>query len=206
LLHAQQLAPNNATVNELLSRVLLYMGRGKEAERVARHSIEIDPLTFKAHENLARILFAQGRFQDAGAEGRKAAEIQPNASASRRWQVFAALMLHDDATAIAEAHTEPAEGYRVFELALAQTSSTDRAAADDALKNLLTRTGLAYQTAQVYAWRGDADAACEWLQRAYDQHDTGILSSPFDLFLQPLHSDARYQALRKQLGLPDPAW
>jgi serine/threonine-protein kinase len=206
LLRAQQLAPNNATVNELLSRVLLYMGRGKEAEGVARHSIDIDPLTFKAHENLARILFAQGRLQESDAEGRKAVEIQPTASASRRWQVFAAVMRHDDAAALTDARAEPAEGYRVFELALVQARGTDRVAADAALKDLVSRTGLAYQIAEVYAWRGDIDLACVWLQRAYDQHDTGILSAPFDPFLKPLHGDARYEALRKQLGLPDPAW
>ncbi|MDB5987562.1 MAG: hypothetical protein JWR16_2615 [Nevskia sp.] len=205
LRHAGQLAPNNATVNELLGRVLLYMGEMKEAEQVARRSIEIDPLTFKAHENMARILFAQGRIDEAEAEGRKAAELQPNAAASHRWQVFAAVFRRDGEAALREAKLEPAEGYRDFELALAQATRHDPAAADAALAELIRfgHDGLAYQIAQVYAWRDDTDTAFAWLQRAYDQHDTGLLSLPSDPFLRKLRGDARYQALQAKLGLPE---
>ena len=35
---------------------------------------------------------------------------------------------------------------------------------------------LAYQIAEVYAVRGETDKAFEWLQIAFDTHDTGILA------------------------------
>ena len=34
--------------------------------------------------------------------------------------------------------------------------------------------GLAYQIAEVYAWRGEKDKAFEWLDRAYAQRDGGL--------------------------------
>ena len=51
----------------------------------------------------------------------------------------------------------------------------DRPAADATLAEL-DRQGqkfLAYQIAEVYAWRGENDKAFEWLQISLDNHDTG---------------------------------
>jgi len=50
---------------------------------------------------------------------------------------------------------------------------------------------LAYQIAEVYAWRGEKDKAVEWLQIAFDQHDTGILSLLIEPLMHGLHHDAR---------------
>ena len=52
---------------------------------------------------------------------------------------------------------------------------------------------LAYQIAQVYAWRGETEKAFEWLQIAFDNHDTGMLSLLIDPLLRGLHHDARLQ-------------
>ena len=77
-----------------------------------------------------------------------------------------------------EAQLEPDEGYRRFELALAQYVRGDRQAADAALADLIAngRDNLAYQIAEVYAVRGENDKAFEWLQISFDNHDTGTLT------------------------------
>ena len=62
--------------------------------------------------------------------------------------------------------------------------------------------GLAYQIAQVYAVRGEADKAFEWLQIAFDDHDGGILSLSVDPLLRGLRDDPRYKNLLAKLGLP----
>ena len=74
----------------------------------------------------------------------------------------------------AKRNWKPDEGYRRFELAVAQYVRGDRQAADAALADLHRqgREGLAYQIAQVYAVRGEKDKAFEWLQIAFDNHDT----------------------------------
>ena len=78
-------------------------------------------------------------------------------------------------------------------------------AADAALADLITngRDQLAYQIAEVYAVRGEKDKAFEWLQIAFDNHDTGMLSLLIDPLLRGLHHDPRYQSLLIKMGLPE---
>lgn len=132
LKRAKELAPANATANDLLARVLIYVGQIAEAEKLARQAIELDPLAYLARGNLARILLAEGKLDEADAEARKSAELQPTAAGSHRWQVVVAVLHGDGEGALREAQLEPNEGYRRFELALAQYARRDRLAADAA--------------------------------------------------------------------------
>jgi hypothetical protein len=80
----------------------------------------------------------------------------------------------------------------------------DRPAADVALAELIAkdRNFLAYQVAEVYAWRGENDKAFEWLQISLDNHDTGTLSLSIDPLMRGLRHDARYSDLLTKIGLP----
>jgi len=204
LKRAKEFSPSNPTANDLLARVILYLGRLDEAERQARHAVELDPLSVIAQGNLARVLLFAGKLDEADAAARKAAELQPASASSHRWQVVAAVLRGDRATALREAQLEPDEGYRRFELALAQQIQGDRQAADAALADLIAngRDQLAYQIAEVYAVRGEKDKAFEWLQIAFDEHDTGTLTLLVDPLLRGLRDDSRYKNLLAKLGLP----
>jgi serine/threonine-protein kinase len=204
LKRAKELSPANPTANDLLARVIVYLGRVDEAERQARHAVELDPLSVIAQGNLARVLLFAGKLDEADAAARKAAELQPASASSHRWQVVVAVLRGDRETALREAQLEPDEGYRRFELALAQQLQGDRQAADAALADLIAngRDQLAYQIAEVYAVRGEKDKALEWLQIAFDDHDTGTLALLVDPLLRGLRDDPRYKSLLTKLGLP----
>ena len=204
LRRAKQLSPGNPTANDLLARVVVYVGQLQEAEQLARQAIELDPLTFQARNNLARILFVEGKLDEADAAARKAAELQPTAASSHRWQVIVALQRGNSEAALREAQLEPNEGYRHFALALAHYARGDRPAADAALAELIAkdRNFAAYQIAEVYAWRGETDKAFEWLYVSFDQHDTGLLSLLIDPLMRGLRHDARYKGLVAKIGLP----
>ena len=62
---------------------------------------------------------------------------------------------------------------------------------------------MAYQVGDIYAWRGEKDKAFEWLERAYQQRDSGLNGIAYDPLLEGLKSDPRYDALLKKLGLSD---
>jgi serine/threonine-protein kinase len=204
LKRAKELSPPNPTANDLLARVIVYLGRIDEAERQAREAVELDPLSVSTQFNLARVLFFAGKLDEANAVGRKLAELQPSSSSSHRWQVFVAFQRGDGETALREAQLEPDIGFRSFELALAYWIRGERKEADAALADLIAhaREGFAYQIAQVYAVRGEADKAFEWLQIAFDDHDGGTLGLAVDPFLRGLHDDPRYKNLLAKLGLP----
>jgi TolB-like protein len=204
---AKELSPANPTANDLLARVIVYLGRIDDAERQARQAVELDPLSVATQFNLARVLFIAGKLDEADAVGRKIAELQPSASSSHRWQVLVGVQRGDGETALREAQLEPDEGFRPFELALAHYVRGDRKAADAALADLVAngKNGLAYQIAQVYAVRGETDKAFEWLQISFDNHDGGTLGLAVDPLLRGLHDDPRYKNLLVKLGLPGPS-
>ena len=204
LKRAKELSPANPTANDLLARVIVYLGRIDEAERQARQAVELDPLSVTAQGNLARVLFFAGKLDEADAAGRKSAELQPTAAASHRWQVSVAVQRGDGEAAWREAQLEPDVGYRRFEIALAQQVRGDRQAANAAVADLIAygRDQLAYQIAEVYAVRGELDKAFEWLQISFDTHDTGTLVLLVDPLLRRLHDDPRYKTLLAKLGLP----
>lgn len=204
LKRANELSPSNATVNDLLSRVVVYLRNFDEAEKLARQAIELDPLNYQPRASLARVLWVQGKFDETEASARKAAELQPTASSSHRWQVFVAVSRGDGDAALREAQMEPDDGYRRFELALAHFTRRDHRAADAALAELIAKDGdrLGYQVAQVYAHRGEADKAFEWLQISLDNRDTGLQSLLVDPFMRGLHQDPRYAAVVAKVGLP----
>ncbi len=201
---AKELSPANPTANDLLARAILYLGWLDEGERQARHAVELDPLSVIAQSNVARALFYAGKLDEADAAARKAAELQPASASSRRWQTLIAAQRGDGETALREAQLEPDEGYRRFELALAQYVRGDHAAADAALADLIAngRDNLAYQIAEVYAVRGENDKAFEWLQISFDNHDTGTLTLLTDPLLRGLRDDPRYKNFLAKLGLP----
>src|SRR5438045_1671282 len=203
LKRAKELSPTNPTANDLLARVIVYLGKLDEAEEQARQAVESDPLAFPAQNNLGRVLWFEGKLDEADAIARKAAELQPTAASSRRWQVLVAIQRGDSETALREAQLEPDESYRRFELAVAQFARGDQKAADAALADLIAHDqGLDYQVAQVYAVRGEKEKAFEWLQIAFDNHDTGMLALLVDPLLRGLSDDPRYKALVTKMKFP----
>ena len=90
---------------------------------------------------------------------------------------------------------EPSEVWRLGRLPLTYRALGQAAASEKALGDLISKYGgtMAYQIAEAYAYRGDADQAIKWLDRAYRQRDTGMawyLRS--DPLLTNINADPRY--------------
>jgi TolB-like protein len=56
-----------------------------------------------------------------------------------------------------------------------------------------------YQIASVYAWRGEVDRAFEWLERAFETHDTGLNMMTVDPLLRGLRADPRWKPLVEKI-------
>ena len=88
LKRAKELSPTNPTANDLLARVIFYLGQLDEAEQQARQAVELDPLSVIAQGNLARVLFFAGKLDEADAVARKSAELQPAAASNHRFRCW----------------------------------------------------------------------------------------------------------------------
>jgi eukaryotic-like serine/threonine-protein kinase len=60
-----------------------------------------------------------------------------------------------------------------------------------------------YWIAANYADLGDKDRAFEWLEIAYKEHDSAIISIPTDFMLDSIRSDPRYTQLVRKIGFPN---
>ena len=79
-----------------------------------------------------------------------------------------------------------------------------RKESDAALRELIEKlhSSAAFSIATVYAFRNQRNEAFQWLDRAYAQHDTGLITTKVEPLLNNLHSDPRFAALLKKLNLP----
>jgi hypothetical protein len=55
----------------------------------------------------------------------------------------------------------------------------------------------------VYAFRGQADEAMHWLERAYAQRDPGLTYIEADLPLKNLENNLQYKAFLRKMKLPE---
>jgi TolB-like protein/cytochrome c-type biogenesis protein CcmH/NrfG len=200
---ALQLAPNNADALSAATMLSYNLGRLQESVDFGRRSVEQDPLNPKSHTHLGRPLAALGLLSEAEQAYRKALELSPEGVAFR---LLLALTLqrqgrHDEA--IAEAMQERAPWARLTALAILHFIGGQVAEADQALQELLETCAdtSAYQIAQAYAVRGNADAAFAWLERGYAQRDSGLGVMKPSWVFKPIHGDPRWSAFIERMGL-----
>jgi hypothetical protein len=91
----------------------------------------------------------------------------------------------------------------LYGLALAYHALGRKKESDAALAELIGKyhADWAFQIAEVYAFRGEADRAFEWLERAYAQRDGGFIGMKGDPLLKSLERDRRYAAFLKKMRL-----
>jgi hypothetical protein len=89
---------------------------------------------------------------------------------------------------------------------MAAQGSGDEAEAERTLHILIDRSadGSAYQIAEVFARRGEADKAFEWLDRAWMNRDPGLRRLLTDPFIARYRSDPRFAEFCRKAGLPLP--
>jgi hypothetical protein len=109
------------------------------------------------------------------------------------------------ADALAEAEKETDEENRLLNLALVYWAMDRRTDADGALRQLESKfaTVAAFDIGTVHSYRGEADAAVTWLERAYSQRDGGMISLKVDPLLRNVRSNPRYKALLHKMNLPE---
>jgi len=202
---ALELAPGNAFVLHQSSNLAGNMGRFDEAVALAQRAVEQDPLNSSAYFFFGTTLWTADRPLESIAALRQAHTLAPLRAGSRAFIALNLLALDRGEEALAEALLEPAEWARCYALAIIQHAAGRLGESDEALQALLDRWSNegAYQIADVYAVRKDADRAFEWLERAHEQRDAGAAWTRVDPYLRWLHADPRWETLLRKVGLAD---
>ena len=203
---AAELAPASAEPKIGLSSVLADFGRIEEATDLLRQAIQLEPLTATSYFDLARLLTSLGRYDEAVQAARKAVELQPGGAGT--WEMLALVEAKrgNGEAALKAAQQETDPDWRAYAMALAQQARGDKATAQAALDALIAghSDDMSFQIATVFAFRGEADETFEWLDRAYEKRDPGVMAIIDNPFTRELRSDPRFAAFCKKVGLPWP--
>ena len=187
------------------AELLATLGRMSDALAMLRRTIALDPLSVAAWRSLAGLLIDEGQFAEARLAAHRLTELRggdPRQTAS----LIDLFDGHPD-QALAELQTS-SDSRRLYALVLTAMAnytlghSTESQRALDAIVAERAMT-LAYQIAEIHAWRGERDQAFEWLERARRQHDGGLTYIKNDRSLVSLRNDPRYHALLRELKLPE---
>ena len=201
---ALALEPGNATVVLGAGLLAATLGRFDEALSLDRRAIELDPLSGGDYHNLGLFAYYAGRLEEAIAAFKKALELNPEVPVTHLYLGRVYLVEAHTQEALAEMEREPELTWRLFGRALAYHALGRKKESDVALAELVAKyhAGAAFQIAEVYAFRGEADRAFEWLERAYAQRDGGLTEMKGDPLLKNLERDLRYAAFLKKMRLP----
>ena len=204
LQRALALEPGNVVVLRRQAQLASALGRLDEALRLDRRVVEIDPLSSVSWHSLGFRAYSAGRFEEAVPASKKALELSPERPISHGLLGVITVFQGRSQDALAEIQKEPEAPWRLYALAIAHHALKENKQADEALTELIARfqDDFAYQIAAVYAFRGEADRAFEWLERAYAQRDGGLTALKADPLLKSLRGDPRYTAFLNKMRLP----
>ena len=118
-------------------------------------------------------------------------------------QIGNALLLKGDAQgALAEIEQETNDAWKMIGLPMAYHALGRKADSDAALAALIARyeKDAPYSIASVYAYRGEADKAFEWLDKAIEYGDPGLGEIVTENLFDKIHADPRWLPFLRKVG------
>jgi TolB-like protein/Tfp pilus assembly protein PilF len=203
---AVRLKPHSHSAMGVLGMVYLALGHWDESARMLEGAIDVDPLFAEWHSQLSNVRFAQGRLDAAEAEARKMIQISPTYAGAHGWLGSILLKEGKLEEALAQTQQEQPDYGRAAVLATVYHAMGRHAESDLALAQEIKEhaQGDALGIADAYAFRGEADQAFAWLERAYRQKDGALYQFKiYSNFSGNLANDPRYKAFLHKMNLPE---
>jgi TolB-like protein/DNA-binding winged helix-turn-helix (wHTH) protein/tetratricopeptide (TPR) repeat protein len=192
---AIELEPGHPLVLGYRASDAVLEGRWEEALEIQRRAVAVDPLSLINRSNLAYILLLAGRYEEAAAESANAAKLDPSHLPETLADVL--ILEHRFEEALRLVDPWPSSPQRSKRLALIFARLGREAQADEALAALISScegAPCAVEVADVYAYRGDHDAAFGWLEsNARSAREQGLSFAHLSPYLASLHADRRWE-------------
>lgn len=201
---AQDLSPTDPHVLRVAAKMEMTHGHVDHAIDLLERSARMDPHSSMAYADLGQAYYFANRLDDAERELAKSILINPEVFGTRYLLGLVRLARNSGESALAAMQQEPDSGYRAAGIALARYAMNDIISSDEALASAGQpgSEARAYHVATAYAFRGQNDAAFDWLEKAYEERDGAVIFLLVDPLLAGLRSQPRWQGLVEKLGLP----
>jgi TolB-like protein/Flp pilus assembly protein TadD len=203
---ALALEPDNPkALTGFAASVLEPTGRLDEALTAVQKVLQSDPLNASYWRRLAVTQWARRQYPAAIEAANRSLSLVPEQANTAAFLGYCLLLDNKPEEALQVSQRATATPFRLQAAAMAQHVLGHEAEAGRLLKELIDhfKTQAAYQIAQVFALRGERDAAFGWLDTAFAQRDGGLIHAKVDPLLDKLHGDPRFAALLRRMNLPE---
>jgi TolB-like protein len=200
---ALSLDPGNPDILNVAAVLARRLARFDLAIAIGKSQVARDPLNTDARGDLAVANYYAGHLDAGIAEFRNALRLRPGFLGAHH-MISGMLLLQGKADeALGEAQLEPnvlsrLAGLSVVEFALGRGADSDAALA----KLVQDHAAMAaFEISTVYAYRGENDAAFEWMEKAARDRHPGLGAIPAYPLLGNLRADPRWLPFLRRHGL-----
>jgi TolB-like protein/Tfp pilus assembly protein PilF len=209
---AIELDPNDATAHQWYGEKLSDLGRHREALSEINRARELDPLSPVITRVLGGILIEAGQYDQGIAVCKQLAQENPTFAIAHDCLYYGYWHKH--------MYPETIDEYKAYAQATGNLELIENAAAlehgfrsggwPQALSEIIAvyknRRKRGYESpfiiARFYADMGEKDKAFEWLDIAYREHDSLLVTVNASPGFDNVHSDPRFAELVSRIGLP----
>ncbi len=205
---AIELNPNLATAHHWYGDYLTNMGRFGEGLAETKKAQGLDPLSLIINTTLGWQFYLAGQNENAVEQLRKVLEIDPKFSPARRIleEVYARMGRYKEAVAEREKALSLSGGP---ELAASIEEDFTKSGYKGVLQSWLE--GLtelskhsyvsSYSIAESYMRMDEKQKAFEWLEKAYEEHDSGLVSLAVEPMFETIRPDPRFKEIVRRMKL-----
>jgi len=200
---AQQLEPNNADVLGTAASLANTFGQNAKSIALFERIIAVDPLQMSSLRALGSRYIKAGRFDDAIETLGRIVALNPEYPNIYRDLGWTYLFKGEPDRALIELERNPPSYTNIFLEANIQVSLGNKAEADATLNEILESPADedALRIAYLYIFRGENDAAFEWLDKAFELENQGLVFILGYMAPVKLGSDPRFPVFIEKLGL-----
>ena len=210
LRQALQYKPESARFHDWLAIALLPRGRITEARAMIDRAHALDPSSADIALDAVLVRYLARDFEGTERAAREVIRDMPAEGAVVRGFLVSSLALrgrYDEALA-EMTNEEPTEIRPLFRMAIRYRRG-EVAERAHLLAGLADRTQIAQavscdEIAQIYAFAGEDGKAIEWLERAYEQRNFGLIFAGLDPMWDSLRGRPQFDSLLHRLGITPP--
>jgi len=199
---ALSLNPSDSTILSAAANLAEMLGRIDSAIALQEFIVKQDPVQPTVHANLGGSYFAAGRPEAAVPCYRTALRLSPDNIGLHANLGLALLANGETEAAMEEIARESSEAFRLIAEAMAYHDRGQAAQSDAALQQMIDKYGdnWAFNIAAVLAYRAEADRAYEWLDKAAQNSDPGLVEIVTAPEFKNLHTDPRWNKFLSGIG------
>ena len=200
---ALELDPGSADAHIFYGHLLVFLGSREKAIQEGQIAVQLDPLSSSIQSSFGQILFCARKYQEALTHQKRAVELEPrNAEAYFRLaDVYIAISKYDQAIAAFERVGELTPEFESFRAGIAHVYAL-MGKQREARQMIRESKADPLSIAVVYVALSDKDEAFRMLEKAVEERSPVLIGVKAVPFLEPLHSDPRWQTLLRRMNFP----